>query len=333
MTSKNLPLSALLAAALLMAGCTAPTPGAVEGRECHEGSKIPIHIDGSSTVYPIAEAWAEEFADCAGIEADVAFSGTGGGFKAFCRGEIDVADASRPIKTGAGSETETCQRAGIQPFEVQVAIDGLAVVVHKDNDFVTDLKVSELNRIWTQNASKQANTWKDVRPEWPDEAIELFGPGTNSGTFDYFVEVVITPFDGPTTVTKGRDDYTPSEDDDVLVRGVTGEENSLGYFGLAYAMHAGDDLRIIPIVRDTKDGGKTFDSAAQPVEPTPANVENGVYAPLSRPLFMYTDGAPRGELRSWLELGLSADGQAIVTEVGYVKLPEAKRTEMLAKLG
>lgn len=331
--TRSLSLLAMIAiGALALAGCNAPTPDAIEGQECHEGGKSPIFIDGSSTVYPIAEAWAEEFADCAGLEVDVAFSGTGGGFQKFCRGEIDIADASRPIKTGAGSETEICQSGGIQPFEIQVAIDGLAVVVNKDNTFVTDLKVSELNRMWTQNASKQANTWKDLRPEWPDETIELFGPGTNSGTFDYFVEVIITPFDGPTSVTKGRDDYTPSEDDNVLVRGVGGEENGLGYFGLAYAEEAKDELRIVPIVRDTKDGGKTFDSAAQAVEPTAANVESGKYAPLSRPLFMYTDGAPRDELKAWFEMGLSPEGQDIVTEVGYVKLPEAKRTETLAKL-
>jgi phosphate transport system substrate-binding protein len=203
--------------------------------------------------------------------------------------------------------------------------------VSKQNTFVDNLKVSELNRIWTANQSRQANTWKDLRPEWPDQRIELFGPGTNSGTFDYFVEAIITPFDGSTS--KGRSDYTPSEDDHVLVQGVAGTSRGLAYFGLAYAEESADRLRVVPIIQDTKDGGKTFIAGAAPIAPTPANVESGAYAPLSRPLFMYTSGAPQGPLKEWFTLGLSDAGQEIVSEVGYVKLPEAKRAEILARLG
>jgi phosphate transport system substrate-binding protein len=320
MTMK-LPVFAVAAlATMLLSGCTSTT-GSTDC-EPFAGTPATVSIDGSSTVYPIAEAWAEEFAYCAGIVANVAFSGTGGGLQKFCRGEIDVADASRPIRS---SETSACQANGITPFEIQVAIDGLAVVVSKQNTFVDNLKVSELNRIWTANASK------DLRPEWPDQRIELFGPGTNSGTFDYFVEVIITPFDGSTS--KGRSDYTPSEDDHVLVQGVSGTSRGLAYFGLAYAEESANLLRVVPIIQDTKDGGKTFVSGAQPVEPTPANVESGAYAPLSRPLFMYTNGAPQGQLKEWFLLGLSAEGQDVVSEVGYVKLPEAKRAEMIAKIG
>jgi len=327
--------SALLTAILLvamLAGCTAPQS---TRSDCEPKADLQdITIDGSSTVYPIAEAWAEEFAACAGIQASIAFSGTGGGFQKFCRGEIQVSDASRPIKTGSGSETEKCQSAGITPFEIQVAIDGLAVVVPNSNTWVTDLKVSELNRMWTADPAKQANTWQDLRPEWPAEAIELFGPGTNSGTFDYFVEVIIHPFDGSSGAgSKGRSDYTPSEDDHVLVQGVSGAKNGLAYFGLAYAEESSSLLRTVPIIQDTKDGGKTFISGAQPVAPTAATVEGGTYTPLARPLFMYTNGAPVGQLQEWFKLGLSSAGQEVVSEVGYIKLNEAKRTEMLAKLG
>lgn len=326
----KIPLFAVAAmATMLLSGCTSTT-GSTDC-EPFDGTFARVDIDGSSTVFPVAEAWAEEFAQCAGIEANVAFSGTGGGFQKFCRGEIDVSDASRPIKTGPGSETENCQKAGITPFEIQVAIDGLAVVVPKANTWVTDLKVSELNRMWTQDTEKQANTWSELRPEWPNEEIELFGPGTNSGTFDYFVEVIIHPFDGSSS--KGRSDYTPSEDDHVLVQGVSGAKNGLAYFGLAYAEESANVLRTVPIIQDTKDGGKTFLSGAQPVAPTAETVEGGTYTPLARPLFMYTNGAPQDQLKTWFEYGLSPEGQEIVGEVGYIKLPEAKRTEMIAKLG
>ncbi len=329
MTMK-LPLFAVAAmTTMLLSGCTSMTGSST----CtpFEGAAVTIDIDGSSTVYPVSEAWAEEYSRCAGIEANVAFSGTGGGFQQFCRGEIDVSGASRPIKTGTGSETENCQKAGITPFEIPVAIDGLAVVVSKQNTFVTDLKVSELNRMWTADPAKQVNNWKDLRSEWPDQDIKLFGPDTNSGTFDYFVEVIVHPFDG--SITKGRSDYTGAPDDHVLVAGVAGTARGMAYFGLAYAIEAADKLRIVPVIQDTKDGGKTFISGAQPVMPTASNVENGVYAPLSRPLFMYTDGAPTGQLKAWFQYGLSPEGQAIVSEVGYIKLNEAKRTAALAKLG
>lgn len=311
-----------------LSGCTATTGS--ETCTPFEGAATTIAIDGSSTVYPISEAWAGEFARCAGIEANVAFSGTGGGFQKFCRGEIDVTGASRPIKTGAGSETDNCQKAGITPFEIAVAIDGLAVVIPKSNTFVDHLTVSELNKIWTQDTTKQANKWNEVRSTWPNQEIDLYGAGTNSGTFDYFIEVIIHPFDGSSS--KGRSDYTPSEDDHVLVQGVAGSKYGLGYFGLAYARQAADVLKIVPIVQDTKDGGKTAIAGAEAVFPDDASVESGKYAPLARPLFMYTDGKPTGQLNEWFKLGLSPEGQAVVAEVGYVKLNEAKRTEGLAKL-
>ena len=307
---------------LLASGCTAPTSSA----QCEPKANLQdIKIDGSSTVYPVAQAWAEEYAACAGLRPAVAFSGTGGGFQKFCRGETQVSDASRPIKS---SERAECEKNGIHPFEIQVAIDGLAVVVPTSNTFVDHLSVTELNRMWTQNVTKQANRWSEVRDGWPNEPIKLFGPGTNSGTFDYFIEVIIHPFDGSST--KGRSDYTPSEDDNVLVQGVEGNTYALGYFGLAYARENADKLRIVPILQDTKDGGKTHIQDAQPVEPSETNVVSGKYAPLSRPLFMYTDGKPTGAMAEWLSYGLSPEGQDVVAEVGYVRLNEAVREQQLA---
>jgi phosphate transport system substrate-binding protein len=288
---------------MAMAGCT----GTVE-----------FSIDGSSTVYPIAEAWASEVAKD-GILVSVSLSGTGGGFTKFCRGETQISDASRPIKD---TEAAACASNGIEPMEFTVATDGLAVVVATSNSFVDHLTVEELNKIWTADSSKQMNTWKDVRDEWPDQKIDLFGPGTNSGTFDYFIEVIIHPFDG--SETKGRSDYTPSEDDNVLVQGVAGSQYALGYFGLAYARENADRLRIVPIDEGEGDG---------PVLPSDENVESGKYSPLSRPLFMYTAGTPQAGVRAFLEFGLSPEGQQIVSEVGYVKMPEATRLEMLEKLG
>src|SRR5215216_3143656 len=184
-----------------------------------------IEMDGSSTVYPISEAVAEEFSKAAGgkVQATVAMSGTGGGFKRFCAGEIAVSNASRPIKD---SERALCQQHGVDPIELQIAIDGLAVVVHPDNAAVECLKVEELKRIW-EPSSKVAR-WSDVRAGLPSEPLKLYGPGTNSGTFDYFTEAVV----GKTGASRG--DYTASEDDNVLVQGVEGDANSLGYFGYAY---------------------------------------------------------------------------------------------------
>lgn len=306
----------LVALTLTLAGCVGPN----ESRS--NGGGTTVHIAGSSTVLPVAQAWAEEF-EAANPETRivVAGGGTGAGFKQFCNGEIDVSDASRPIKTGPGSETETCAANGVDPFEIKIAIDGLAVVVAKSNTFVDHLTVAELHRIWTADPAKQANRWSDLRPAWPQEEIARYGPGTDSGTFDYFVEVVIQPTDGKES--KGRSDYTPSEDDNVLVQGVRASPYALGYFGLAYAEANADSVRTIPI-----DGGQ----GAGPIAPTRADVEAGRYAPLARPIFMYTDGAPTGAVREYLEFGLSVEGQELVAGEGYVPLPAAERAAMLAKV-
>ncbi|MEA3190569.1 MAG: phosphate transport system substrate-binding protein [Thermoplasmata archaeon] len=282
------------------------------------GGRQLVNQAGSSTVYPIAQAWAEEHGRAIGANIVVGGGGSGAGISRFCRGELDIADASRPMRD---AEKTTCRNAGIEPFEIQVAVDGLSVVVATSNTFVQCLTVAQLNRIWTADASKQVTKWSQLDPAWPDQPIVLYGPGTDSGTFDYFVEVIITPFDGANT--KGRSDYTPSEDDNVLVQGVASSQHALGYFGLAYAKENPDKVRVVKV-----DEGKGNGC----VEPTDANVEGGKYSPLSRPLFMYTKGKPAGVLKAYFEKGLSAGGQEIVHEVGYIKLPAPKLAEMQAKI-
>ena len=316
MQAKLAVLSTLALVATVMSGCT--------------GNLVPITIDGSSTVFPVEQAWAEELGPRVGAQVTVAFSGTGAGFQKFCRGETDISGASRPIKS---SETDECAKNGISPFEIQVGIDGVAAVVNPSNNFVDHLTVTELNKMWTADKSKQANTWRDLRAEWPNQKIQLFGPGTDSGTYDYWVEATIHPFDGSSgDGSGGRSDYTPSEDDHVLVQGVGGTTYGFGYFGLAYAREFSSQVKIVPIVQDTKDGGATTQSGAQPVFPTDDNVGSGTYAPLSRPLFMYADGKPTGSLQEWFQLGLGPEGQDLVSEVGYVKLSETLRAQNLAKV-
>lgn len=296
-------LTTLLLAAGALAGCMGGANGGATDGEKLSGN---IDITGSSTVYPAGQAWAEEFQS---MHRDVRIAynvlGTGGGFTAFCRGEADMTGASRPIKA---SETEACTANGIEPREIQIGIDGLAVVVSQQNTFVQDITVEELNRIWTADASKQANRWSELRPEWPDEPIQLYGPGTDSGTYDYWVEAVIHEFDGDDTTT--RSDYTPSEDDNILVQGIASSPYALGFFGLAYVHENADRVRAVAV-----DGG------SGPVEPTPENVASGAYQPLARPLFYYTPGQPEGVLQAFLEYGLSEEGQMVLEEVGYIALP------------
>jgi phosphate transport system substrate-binding protein len=338
MNPTHVLLATLSVAALLLSGCAGSTTTtqvvtttnsqgvvvtttqthASGGSGCGSSGRTLVNQAGSSTVLPIAQAWAEEFGCAIGANIVVGGGGSGAGLARFCRGELDIADASRPIKS---SETDACKAKGITPFEVQIAIDGLSVVVPKGNSFVDCLTVAQLNKIWTADPAKQAKTWKNLDPAWPDQKIDLYGPGTDSGTFDYFVEVIITPFDGANT--KGRSDYTASEDDNVLVQGVAASPYALGYFGLAYAKENSATLKVVKV-----DEGKGNGC----VEPTDANIEAGKYTPLSRPLFMYTNGKPSGVLKAYLEKALSADGQEIAHEVGYIKLPAAKLAEMKAKI-
>ena len=271
-----------------------------------------IEIDGSSTVFPITQAVAEEFQKShPDVRVNVGISGTGGGFKRFAAGETDISDASRPIKD---SEAQTAADNGVEYVEFQVAIDGLSVVVNKDNTWVDYLTVEELDMIWNPNST--VFSWNDIREEWPDQPIHLYGPGTDSGTFDYFTEVVVGEVDA------SRADFTASEDDNVLVQGIAGDTYALGYFGYAYYVENTDMLKIVPI-----------DSGSGPVTPSDATINAGQYTPLSRPLFIYVSKAAlaRAEVKSFVRFYMENAIQ-LVTEVGYTPYPSSVYEQNLATL-
>jgi len=289
----------MLVPALVAGAVTIAIPGRAE-------AQAAIKIDGSSTVFPVAEAFAEEFQiqNRGKVRVTVGMSGTGGGFKKFCRGETDMSNASRPILT---EEMEACRKAGIKYIEVPVAFDALTVVVNPANKWVKSLTVADLKKMWEPAAQGRISTWKQVRAEFPAEKLMLFGPGADSGTFDYFTEAVM----GKSKSSRG--DYTASEDDNTLVQGVENNKNAIGYFGFAYYAAHKDKMRAVPI-----DGGKG------PVEPSLANVTNGTYNPLSRPLFIYVKESSmnRPEVRQFVQFMMTKGG-ALVSEVGYLPLPKS----------
>jgi phosphate transport system substrate-binding protein len=262
-----------------------------------------IEIDGSSTVFPITQAVAEEFQkEHPDVRVNVGVSGTGGGFKRFQVGETDINDASRPIKS---SEAEACAANGIEYIEFTIAIDGLAVMVNPQNTWVDYLTVEELNMIWKPDST--VDNWNDVRPEWPDQPIRLYGPDTDSGTFDYFTDVI----NGDEGVS--RSDYTASADDNVLVQGIAGDQNSLGYFGYAYYAENTDKLKIVPI-----DGGNG------PVIPSDATVKAGQYSPLARPIFIYVNKASLDtDVVKLFVTFYMENAEQLVAEVGYTPQPSS----------
>lgn len=272
------------------------------GQEAVDELRGTVSLDGSSTVYPISEAIAEEFLSVAPrVRVTVGVSGTGGGFKKFLSREIDINDASRTIKN---SEIEEAQANGIDYLEIPVAFDGLSVVVNPNNTWVDYLTVDELRMIWQPGS--MVDSWDDIRPNWPQLPIRLYGPGTDSGTFDYFTESV----NGESGAS--RPDYTASEDDNVLVQGISGDENALGFFGYAYYIENQDNLKIVPI-----------DEGNGPVAPTAQSINDGTYSPLSRPIFVYlnTDSLARPEVRSFVDFYID-NAAGIANEVGYIELPE-----------
>jgi phosphate transport system substrate-binding protein len=267
-----------------------------------------IRIDGSSTVYPISEAVAEEYKAAQGVDTTVGVSGTGGGFQKFCRDEIDIADASRPIKP---AEAEACAKAGVAYVELPVAYDGLAIVVNPKNTWATSITVAELKKLWEPAAQGKVMRWNQVRSSWPDKEIHLFGAGVDSGTFDYFTEAIVGKED------QSRGDYTNSEDDNVIVQGVSGDENALGYFGYAYFEENKDKLKLVA-VDDQDDTNGTG-----PILPSPASVKDGTYRPLSRPIFIYPKmkSLERPEVRGLVDFYLTK-GVPLVREVGYIPLAD-----------
>jgi phosphate transport system substrate-binding protein len=264
-----------------------------------------IEIDGSSTVYPITEAVAEEFqASQGGTRVTVGISGTGGGFKKFCRGEIDIADASRPIMK---EEMVACAQAGVRYFELPIAYDALTVVVSKENTFVDQLTVDELKKMWEPAAQRTVTNWNQIRASFPDLELKLAGAGADSGTFDYWTEAIV----GRSKASRG--DYQASEDDNVTVQFVSRDKGALGYFGFAYFEENADKLRAVPIVPPGGTAGIT---------PSATTVNDGTYQPLSRPIFIYVKekSIERPEVRAFVDFYLT-EGGALAREVGYIELP------------
>ena len=298
----------LLIVSLLLAAC-----GGSNGDRINPSDAPVIKIDGSSTVFPIAEAVAEEFqlSERGAARVTVGLSGTGGGFKKLCRGDTDVANASRPILR---EEMEACRASGVQFLELPVAFDAITVVVNPQNDWVKTISIEDLKKIWEPAAQGVILRWNQVRPEWPDAPLMLFGPGADSGTFDYFTEAIV----GKAKASRG--DYSASEDDNVLVQGVEHNKNALGYFGFAHYISHHDRMRAVPI--EQPDG--------PPVAPSIETVMDGTYQPLSRPLFIYPSSAAteRPEVQRFLEFYLT-EGGALAAEVGFVPLPARASAEAL----
>jgi phosphate transport system substrate-binding protein len=263
-----------------------------------------IKIDGSSTVFPVTEAVAEEFQkQKRGVRVTVGISGTGGGFKKFCRAETDVQDASRPILK---EEMEACAKQGVKYYELPVAFDALTVAVSPANTWVKSLTVADLKKMWEPAAQGKITRWNQVRPEWPDAPLKLFGAGSDSGTFDYFTEAIVGK------AKSSRGDFTGSEDDHVLVQGIANDKNALGYIPFAYFEPNRNKLKAVAI-----DGGKG------PVEPSLDNVLKGVYNPLSRPLFIYVsvNSTERPEVKEFVSFYLKNVGK-LAAQVKYMPLPD-----------
>lgn len=291
---------------------TQPTGAVVTPSPATQLSGV-IEIDGSSTVYPITEAVAEEFHKVnSKVQVNVGVSGTGGGFKRFVVGETAISDASRPISS---SEKDAAAKNGIEYVELKVAIDGLSVLVNPQNDWAKCLTVAELKKVW--EPSSTINNWNQIRAGFPDRPLRLYGPGTDSGTFDYFTEVITGK------AKASRADYTASEDDNVLVQGINGDRNALGYFGYAYYVENPGKLGLVAL-----DSGKGC------VAPSEATIENGTYTPLSRPLFIYVNKKvlERPEVRAFVRFYME-HGAELSKEVGYIALKNQEYQDGLAKAG
>ena len=268
-------------------------------------AQMMVKVDGSSTVYPVTEAVAEDYQKSTQnkIRVTVGISGTGGGFKKFCRGEIDVSNASRPISK---KEIADCKASGVQFIELPIAYDALTVVINPKNTWARTMTVAQLKAIWEPVAQGKITSWKQVNPEWPDRPLKLYGPGADSGTFEYFTEAV----NGKSKATRG--DFTASEDDNVLVQGVSRDVGGLGYFGYAYYTENKDKLQAVAVAANGK----------APVAPSIESVVDGSYQPLARPIFIYVNAksAERPEVKAFVEYYMR-HGEKLSKEVKYVPLP------------
>lgn len=319
MKSKNLSIALISALTLYFASCGNKQDG--DGKtDGSDSTKLGgnVSVDGSSTVYPITEAVAEEFRKIQpDVNVTVGLSGTGGGFKKFGRGEIDINGASRSIKK---AEDSAAKSHNISYVELLVAYDGMAVVVNPKNDWCNDITVKELKMLWEPEAQGKIKRWNQIRKEWPDEEIHLFGAGVESGTYDYFTEVIV----GKSHSSRG--DFTASEDDNVLVQGVSSDKYALGFFGLAYFEENMDKLKVIGI-----DDGKD-DNGAGAILPSIETVKNKTYAPLGRPLFIYVNSTAgtRKEIQEFVKFYLD-NTNALSKDVGYIPLADNELADMKSK--
>jgi len=286
------------------------------------GSQISgsVAIDGSSTVFPITEAMAEEFQQkYPDVRVTVGVSGTGGGFKKFCNGETDISDASRPIKE---VEKEACAEAGIEYIELPVAFDAISVIKNPANDWAECLTTEELETMWRPDAQGQIDNWNEVRDSFPDQRLSLYGPGVDSGTFDYFTEAIM----GEGGASRG--DYTASEDDNVIVQGVMSDQGGLGYLGLAYYEENQDELGAITIDDGNPDNGEGC------IEPSTATVEEGTYQPLARPIFIYvrrSAAEEKPQVQEFVQFYMDEANRNLVSEVGYVALSDSIYQKALSR--
>ena len=309
----NMKAPAIISILLLSLSCGQKEESKTTDNNGIESVKGEIKIDGSSTVYPITEAVAEEFRNSQpDVKVTVGVSGTGGGFKKFGRGEIDINDASRPIKT---DEADICKQSNINFVELKVAFDGLVVVVNKENTWVNNITVADLKKIWEPAAQGKITKWNQINPAWPAEEFRLFGPGIASGTYDYFTEAIV----GKSGSSRG--DYTASEDDNVLVQGISGDKNGFGFFGLAYYEENKEALKLVGV-----------DNGAGVVLPSVQTVKDGTYKPLARPVFIYVNdkAAKRPEVSAFVSFYLN-NAPSLVPDVGYIPLNDSEYKEEMQK--
>jgi phosphate transport system substrate-binding protein len=307
--TKGASVTRLIICALFSAVCFGH---AVTEMKAHAEPALLVKIDGSSTVFPISEAVAEEFQKSTrgSVRVTVGISGTGGGFKKFCRGETDIQDASRPI---SADEMEECRKHGVQFFELPIAFDAMTIVASPKNTWLQSVTIQELKQLWEPSAQGKTTRWNQVNPAWPDEPLKLFGAGSDSGTFDYFTEAIVGK------AKSSRGDYTASEDDNTLVQGISADKNAMGYIPYAYYPPNKHKLKLIGV-----------DAGQGAVLPSRETVENGAYHPLSRPVFIYISkkASERTEVRRFVEFYMT-QGLTLVEQVKYVPLPaEAYQTAL-----